>query len=389
MSEERVDVTFLMPCLNESETLPKCIADAKEATQILQRKGFSCEILVSDNGSSDGSRKIARESGCRVVECRSRGYGNALIYGAMEAKGKYIVMADSDASYDLRESVPMVHRLSQGYDLCLGSRFKGNILPGAMPWKNRYIGNPALSGILNLFFRSGMSDAHCGIRAFTKDAFQKMRLSSPGMEFASEMVVKASLLRMKCTEVPVTLRPDGRNRPPHLRPWQDGWRHLKFLFMYSPLWLFFLPALFMMLFSSSIFMVLLSTEADQVFSFWGLWIGDHWMILAGGMFTIGFQLFIFGLVAIAYHAQQEFLSLSSWSKWIYRAMTIENAFLLGGVMVLLGLTVLGSVFWSWMEASFGALAQIRAMVIGTTSIMIGLQTFFASFLLALMGNEVT
>lgn len=222
------DVSIVLPCLNEAATLGACIARAQEALAILEaRHGLSGEVVVADNGSTDGSRGIAMGLGARVVEVRDRGYGAALSGGFAAARGRFLVMGDSDCSYDFLECVGMVEALAGGAELCMGSRFKGRILPGAMPWKNRWIGNPALSAILRLLFRTGVSDAHCGLRALTRDAFERLRLTSAGMEFASEMVVKAALLGMRVAERPVTLSPDRRGRPPHLRPWRDGWRHLR------------------------------------------------------------------------------------------------------------------------------------------------------------------
>ena len=228
-SEPKIDVTILMPCLNESKTLSLCITSARAALDELQPLGLTGEILISDNGSTDGSQKIASDLGVRTVTCLEPGYGNALISGARAARGRYIVMGDADASYDFKEAVPMVLKLRDGYDVCLGSRFKGRIAPGAMPWKNRFIGNPLLTGLLNLFYRSGLSDAHCGLRAVTRQAFDRMSLNCPGMEFASEMVVKACLQNLKRAEVPVTLYKDLRGRSPHLKPWSDGKRHVRFL----------------------------------------------------------------------------------------------------------------------------------------------------------------
>jgi glycosyltransferase involved in cell wall biosynthesis len=225
-----VDVSIVLPCLNESATLERCI---RQAQSVISSLGIPGEIIIADNGSVDGSCQIAARLGARLVEVAQHGYGAALIGGCRAASGRLIVMADSDASYDLLESIPMIHLLDQGADLVVGSRFKGRIFPGAMPWKNRYFGNPFLTGLLNLLFRSGLSDTQCGIRAFTRQAFDRMALHSPGMEFASEMIVKATRLGMKRQEVPVTYYPDGRNRAPHLHPWRDGWRHLRLLVRYS------------------------------------------------------------------------------------------------------------------------------------------------------------
>ncbi len=391
MSQENtlnsIELTIVMPCLNEIVTLPTCIQSAQKALDLLKEKNIKGEIVVSDNGSTDGSQKMAHSLGCRVVNVTRRGYGNALIEGIKAAKGKYIVMGDADASYDFKEAVPMVLKLAEGYELCMGSRFKGKILPRAMPWKNHYIGNPALTGILNWFFRSGLSDAHCGLRAFTKVAFEKMRLSSQGMEFASEMVVKATLLNLKRAEVPVTLYPDGRDRPPHLQPWRDGWRHLKFLLMFSPLWLFFVPAGIMLFFSLFIFTVLLLTPPQEVFSINRFWVGNHWLILASGVFIIGYQTVIFGLISTAYHAQQQFIKVSPHlEKWVEQ-ITVENAILLGSFLIIAGIAILFYIVMVWAGANYGPLAQIRPLVVATTLIVVGFQTLPAGFLLSMIGDE--
>ena len=244
VSRSPSDVSFVLPCLNEVQSLGVCIATAwREAIDVLgARHGLSGEILLADNGSTDGSQALGRQLAARVISVRERGYGAALRGGFTAARGRFLVMGDADGSYDFREAVPMVEALLAGADLCMGNRFKGGVAPGAMPWKNRYIGNPLLTGVLNLLFKTGVRDAHCGMRALTKACFEHLALSGSGMEFASEMVIKATLKRQVIAEVPATLSPDLRDRPPHLRPWRDGWRHLRYLFMLSPMWLFALPA---------------------------------------------------------------------------------------------------------------------------------------------------
>lgn len=236
-------VSIVMPCLNEHETLPTCLRKAQET---LHRLDLDGEVIVADNGSVDGSQDIAKAFGVRVVEELARGYGNACRAGIAQAQGDYIIIGDSDNSYDFADIERFYEKLTDGYDLVMGTRMKGTIEKGAMPWLHRYIGNPFLTGMLNLLYRSGISDAHCGMRAFTKQAFQKMSLQTTGMEFASEMVIKATLLHLKMTEIPITLYRHGRSRAPHLRPLRDGWRHLRFILLYSPSRLFMLPGLFVL-----------------------------------------------------------------------------------------------------------------------------------------------
>jgi len=383
-ADDAVDVTFLMPCLNEAMTLPSTIQGAQEAAEALASQGLRCEILISDNGSDDGSVELATSLGCRVVHCEARGYGSALIHGCESARGNYIVMADSDDSYDFREGVAMVERLREGYELCMGSRFKGKILPGAMPWKNRYLGNPALTGILNLLYRSGLSDAHCGLRSLTKEAFKSLRLESRGMEFASEMVVKATLLNLRRTEVPVTLRPDGRGRPPHLRPWRDGWRHLKFLLTLSPLGLYFVPAALLIGFSTAIFSLLLRTPAGQVYRWGPLWIGDHWLILSVGFFAIGYQAFLMGLAALSYTVERGYRRRTAFMRRIYRWTTVESFLVAGLTFGLAGLAVLASVFLAWSDRHYGALERTREVAFATVLIVAAFQNLFGGFLIAML-----
>jgi glycosyltransferase involved in cell wall biosynthesis len=231
-------LTILMPCLNEAETLATCV---EKALGWIATSGVEAEVLVADNGSTDGSQDIARSLGARVVDVPQRGYGSALYYGSKAARGRYIIMGDSDDSYDFSNLDAFVEKLDEGYHLVMGNRFLGGIEPGAMPWKNRYIGNPVLTWVGRVLFRCPAKDFHCGIRGYTREAFERMDLRTTGMEFASEMVIKATVLGLKITEVPTTLSKDGRSRPPHLRPWRDGWRHLRFMLLFSPRWLFLVP----------------------------------------------------------------------------------------------------------------------------------------------------
>ena len=375
-----------MPCLNEASTLPHCIRSAQAALKELLGHGLSGEILISDNGSTDESRKIASAMGCRITSCANKGYGNALIHGINSSEARYIVMGDADASYDFLDAVPMVLKLAKGYDICMGSRFKGRIIRGAMPWKNRYIGNPILTGLLNFLFRSGFTDAHCGLRAFTREAFNRMRLTSPGMEFASEMVVRSTLLNLRRTELPVTLYPDKRNRPPHLRPWQDGKRHVKFLFAYAPLQVFFIPAIIMMTFGSLVFIGLLFTPPYQTFGFGQLRIGDHWMVLAGGISAIGFQIAVLGTIAFIYRAKEGLTSLRN-VRLISKYFTMQNAFFLGTALIFIAFCTIIYVVWEWSRTGFGALYRIREMIIATTFLMMGLQAYFGILLTTIIGKE--
>ncbi len=239
----QLELSIVMPCLNEAETVGVCV---EKALRFLEKGAVDGEVIVADNGSTDGSVEIARRAGARVIHVPEKGYGNALMGGIRAARGRYIIMGDSDDSYDFLHLEGFLEKLREGYDLVMGNRFKGGIAPGAMPFLHRWLGNPVLSGIGRLLFRSPCGDFHCGLRGFSKSAAEKMRLQTPGMEFASEMVVKASLLGMRVAEVPTTLSKAGRSRLPHLRSWRDGWRHLRFLLLFSPRWLFWLPGLGLM-----------------------------------------------------------------------------------------------------------------------------------------------
>lgn len=383
-----IDVSFVMPCLNEAQTIEWCVRRAAEACEALwATRGLRGEIVVADNGSSDGSQSIARHAGACVVSVAERGYGAALRAGFESAQGRYIVMGDSDRSYDFLEAVPMIDALVAGADLCMGSRFAGDIKPGAMPWKNRYIGNPVLSAVLRVFFRTPISDAHCGIRALTKDAFDRLNLSSNGMEFASEMVLKSALMRLRITEVPVTLWPDGRGRPPHLRPWRDGLRHLAYMFLLSPAWLFFVPATLMLALGIGIFAKLLATPEGSTSSLMGLPFGDHWAIASSALVIMAVQTAILGTFALLHgYAEgyrvpgpvaQRFLTHSRLQGWV----------LAGFALALTGAFWAGAIVLSWVSSDFGTLQAVRGLSASSTMIVAGAQVFFAGFFVSILAGN--
>jgi len=382
------DVTILMPCLNERATLPACIDTAEQAARLLAQRGLEAEILVSDNGSDDGSQAYAAERGCRVTHCPTRGYGAALIHGIEAARGRFVVMGDSDASYDFREGVEMVEALASGYDICMGNRFTGRIAPGAMPPLNRYVGNPLLSGILNLFYRSGVGDAHSGLRAFRRDAALGLGLTTPGMEFASELVVKAALKGLRMTERPITLHPDGRDRKPHLRPWRDGWRHLRFLLALSPMWLFVIPSFVLLAAAAAIAAVLLATRPGEVFQVGGFWIGDHWLILAAGMANVALGGLTLGTIARVWASKRGFRDRSRrLDRWV-AAIRTDRTVLAGGVVAAVGVLFLAAVLLDFLRGGFGTGGRIRETVVGTSLITAGIQVIFASFVVSLIDDEL-
>lgn len=381
-----VDVTILMPCLNEVVSLPHCIANAQEAIErICSLYGLTGEIVVADNGSTDGSQSLAEMLGARVVTVDEPGYGAALIGGCKAAAGRYVLMADADGSYNFLDGVEMIQRLHNGADLCIGSRFKGGIAAGAMPWKNRYVGNPVLTGILNLFFRSGISDAHCGLRAISRDAFLALRLTGTGMEFASEMVIKAALKRMRVEEVPATLSKDLRNRPPHLRPWRDGWRHLRYLLMLSPRWVFAIPGSVALMTGMAILAMAVS-EYLLPGSFPA--VGNYWVILAAALATGGHLALILALTAQLYGVGQGYRLLTPRGKRAIEMFSLEKLLGIGGGLITGGILTLLLVLWQWQARDFGRTDSILSAILGTTQITLGFQTVMGGFLLAIVGGNI-
>lgn len=382
----RPDVSIIMPCLNEIQSLPHCIANAKlAADQIRVAYGLCCEIVIADNGSTDGSQAYATAQGARVVPVPRRGYGAALIGGCEGGYGRYLLMGDADGSYDFTDGVAMIGRLVDGADLCMGSRFAGGIAKGAMPWKNRYIGNPVLTGILNLFFRSGIDDAHCGIRAITKRAFLECGLTSTGMEFASEMVVKASLRGLKIEQAPATLSPDLRDRAPHLRPWRDGWRHLRFLLMLSPTWVFGVPALVAALVALGIFGVALGYDLGWIT---GTHVtGPGWTILAGFLLTVSHFSILMAMATHFYGVRTGYRNLRGWFDRLSPVLTLEHALVLGLGLMLFSGVALAVIAAQWRSGGYLPLPSVLPLVMATTAGAIGVQTALGGFLLAIIAGH--
>jgi hypothetical protein len=381
-----IDVSIVMPCLDERRTLAHCIEVARRALAMLEaRHALTGEIIVADNGSTDGSRELAHGLGARVVEIRRRGYGAAVCGGFAAAHGRYLVMGDADGSYDFLEAVPMIEALMAGADLCMGSRFKGEIKPGAMPWKNRLLGNPVLTGILNLLFRARVDDAHCGLRALTKGCFKRLRLEGPGMELASEMVIKASLLGERIAEVPVTLWPDRRERPPHLRPWRDGWRHLRYLLMLSPAWLFALPAALLGVLSLAILATMATAWLSHAEA---TTFGNYWAILAGSSLTLSHIGIVLALAGQLYGVRERYRKAPRFLQAMAPWLTLETMLVSGLVVIAAGLAVLIAVVAYWSAHSLAAIPNVLPAVIGTCAVAIGTQNILGGFLLAIVsGNE--
>lgn len=370
-----------MPCLNEAATLASCLAKAQ---QFLRSHDIAGEIIVADNGSTDGSRDIATRMGVRLAPVENPGYGSAIMGGIAAARGQFIIMGDADDSYDFTALLPFVAKLRAGYDLVMGNRFKGGIKPGAMPLLHRYLGNPVLTRIGRLFFRSPAGDFHCGLRGFSKAAVLKMDLRTTGMEFASEMVLKASMLGLRITEVPTTLSPDGRSRPPHLRTWRDGWRHLRFMLLYSPRWLFLYPGALLMLIGLMVGLWLLPgsrTIGNVTFDV-------HTLLYAALAVLVGFQAIAFAaftkIFAITEGLHPEDAQLNK----LFRYLTLERGLVIGTVLMIIGLG--GSIYAlsDWGTKSFGPLnptQTLRIVIPAVLLLTLGCQVILSSFFLSVLG----
>ncbi len=385
-----VDVSIVMPCLNEAETIADCVRDAQEAlVRLGELHGLNGEVIVADNGSTDGSQKLASDLGARVVDVDEAGYGAALRGGFAAAKGRFLVMGDSDRSYDFRECVPMIEALEEGAELCMGSRFDGGIAPGAMPWKNRYIGNPALSGILRVLFGAPVRDSHCGLRAIRRSTYDALRLSSVGMEFASEMVLKAALQRVTIVQRPCTLSPDGRSRAPHLNPWRDGLRHLFYMFMLCPTWLFIAPSALLMTFGLTIFAILLAHTGAEMVQLGRFGIGDHWAIVASGAIVVAMQTLIAGYATMMVGYREGYLPVSDRVRRILPRSTLGTWLLTGAVLSLAGFLWAAIIAGGWIASDFGELNQVRSLIGAFTLIVAGCQVCFGGFLVSIVaGNKL-
>lgn len=389
-----LELTFLFPCLNEAETVVGCV---EEVQRQFAEHGLQGEVLVADNGSTDGSPELARGAGARVIhvvdwfpEVPRRGYGTGLTAGLMAARGKFVVLADSDGSYDVSSLPRFVEKLREGFDLVMGNRFKGGILPGAMPPLHRFPGNPMMTLLGRTFFGAPIGDVNCGIRGCRREAILGLGLSSMGMEFAIEMVAKASLEGLRIAEVPTILRPDGRSRRPHLRTFHDGWRQLRFMLLYSPRWLFLYPGLALLLLGGVLMAVLVWHPLRVL----GVRLDVHSLIMAGALITIGSQTVLSFLLGYQHATTQGVLPPSARFDRFLKAKSLERVVILGGLLVLLGFAGIAASAYIWARRSFGDLdiaVMMRLIVPSATAMVVGVQLIGAGFLssvLELRGNPV-
>ena len=372
-----IELTILMPCLNEAETIEVCV---RKAMGFLQRYGVAGEVLIADNGSTDGSQAMAEALGARVVAVPEKGYGAALIGGITAARGRYVVMGDADDSYDFESLDPFLERLRQGDDLVMGNRFKGGIAPGAMPPLHRYLGNPVLSFLGRLFYSIPVGDFHCGLRGFSRQAILDLRLQSPGMEFASEMVVKASLNNLNIIETPTTLKKDGRSRPPHLRSWRDGWRHLRFLLLHSPRWLFIYPGLALIT-VGVVGSALLARHSVQITP--RIELDVHSLVVACFAILIGVQLMMFGALARRYQMIEGVLPPIANFKQFLLGLSLERILQVAVVVFLGGVAGIAWAVMHWASLGFGPIPYnlvMRVLVIALTAVAVGIQLAASGFL---------
>ncbi|MEO8152351.1 MAG: glycosyltransferase family 2 protein [Rhizobacter sp.] len=376
-----MELTILMPCLNEARTVGVCI---RKAFAFLHQHGIHGEVLIADNGSTDGSQHIARDLGARVLNVPTRGYGAALIAGIGAAQGRYVIMGDSDDSYDFSHLGAFVRELWRGTQLVMGNRFKGGIRPGAMPALHRWLGNPVLSTVGRVLFKSQVRDFHCGLRGFDREAIQSLGLCCTGMEFASEMVVKASLQGLSMSEVPTTLSPDGRDRPPHLRSWRDGWRHLRFLLLFSPSWLFLYPGLALLWLGGLGQAVLLQGPL----AVGGVMLDVHTMLYAGGASVMGLQLVALAMFAKVFAADHGFLPATQAVRAFARWFSMERGLICGALMMLMGLVLSGLSLVAWDHSGFGHLdprVGMRIVIPAMTLLLAGMQVLSSSLFMGVLG----
>lgn len=380
MKDKEIELTILMPCLNEEETMAVCIDKAK---MFLQKNDISGEVLIADNGSTDNSVCIAEEKGARVIHVERKGYGSALIAGCDAAYGRYVIMGDSDDSYDFLNLMPFLEKLREGYDLVMGNRFKGGIKKNAMPFLHRYLGNPVLSTLGRLLYHSKIGDFHCGLRGYNKERIQALNLKTPGMEYASEMVVKAEINGYKITEVPTTLSPDGRSRPPHLRSFTDGWRHLRFLMAYSPRWLFLYPGLLLTIIGLA-GMTILSFGEIQIGK---IYLGIHTMLYMSGFLIAGVQVLMFMLLADIYASKYEYIKLTDKKRKFIQKIKMEKCMIAGGLLIFAGIVLTIIAFSKWAYTGYGNLipeSMMRLTIPSWTMLILGIQIIANSFFMGIL-----
>lgn len=380
-TNNNIELSVVMPCLNEAETIEICI---RKAFSWMKANNVMGEVVIGDNGSTDGSQKLAENLGARVIAVPRKGYGSALMGAIEAARGKYVIMGDSDDSYDFENLTLFVEELRKGKDLVMGNRFKGGIKEGAMPFLHRYLGNPVLSFIGRLFFKCPVGDFHCGLRGFRQDIVSLLDLKTTGMEFASEMVVKATIFKLNITEVPTTLSKDGRTRPPHLRTWRDGWRHLRFLLIYSPRWLFLYPGLFLMLLGFIMSILIVQGPVD-VFN--RVYFDTNTLLYAGAFIIVGYQAVSFGVFTRAYAVQAGFLPVKDSLTKAFNIVSLEAGLIAGLFILLAGLSGTFYSLYVWEESNFGQLDYskiLRIVIPSVIAIILGLQTVLSSFLLSVL-----
>jgi glycosyltransferase involved in cell wall biosynthesis len=374
-----VEVSVVIPCLNEANSLANCI---DKAIRAFRQAGLSGEVVVADNGSTDGSLEIAGEHGARVVPVPERGYGAALRTGIAASRGTFIIMGDADDSYDFADVPRFVEKLREGYDVVMGNRFRGAIKPGAMPPLHKYFGNPGLTALLNLFFRAGIGDSYCGMRGFSRALYDRLDVRSSGMEFALEMIIKAAQIGARITEIPIVLWPDKRGRAPHLRSFRDGWRSLRFMLLYAPNWLFLLPGAALMAFG--LFLVSWLLPGPRSVSS-RVTLDLHTMIF-GLIFTLlGAQILSIGAFAKVFSYAERFDRDTVSLKRILKRVTLESGLLLGGALFLAGFLGCAWVTWQWAASGFGPLHQVRQVLFWSMWLFLGVQVIFSSFFISMLG----